>query len=115
MNPVKNALCRFLVLGIAALVAPHQDIDGASRPVPPGLRSGWAWQNPFPQGNNMSSVSFVSPTLGWATVQDGLILRTQDGGATWAAQARTASPLRGIRFVNPLTGWAVGDFGPTTR
>ena len=43
----------------------------------------WFWQNPLPQGNNLSSVNFISATMGCAAGEAGTILLTTDGGTTW--------------------------------
>ena len=43
-------------------------------------RSGWFWQNPLPQGDTLSGVSFVDANTGTAVGGGGTILRTTDGG-----------------------------------
>src|SRR5436190_17829651 len=48
---------------------------------------GWAWQNPLPQGNSLYSIHFApDKETGFAVGSDGTILRTLDGGFTWARQ-----------------------------
>jgi photosystem II stability/assembly factor-like uncharacterized protein len=45
--------------------------------------TGWSWGNPTPQGNALEAVAF-SGERGVAVGEFGTILRTEDGGATWA-------------------------------
>lgn len=52
----------------------------------------------------------------WIAGQDGVVLRTLDGGATWTVtSAPTTAHLRAIRFVDASVGWAVGDGGTILR
>ena len=40
------------------------------------------------------------------------MIRTTDGGETWVEQiAETRKTLRGIAFLGPQTGWAIGEDG----
>jgi photosystem II stability/assembly factor-like uncharacterized protein len=57
---------------------------------------------------------FPDDLIGYAAGASGAgaILRTDDGGVSWQAQAAHASrPLNDIFFVDALRGWAVGDGG----
>jgi len=76
----------------------------------------------FAQGGWVSqSVAFTGDLFAVATLDaqttvavDGLgnVLRTTDGGATWAVQPSGAQvPLYSLSFVNPTQGTAVGDLG----
>lgn len=46
----------------------------------------FVWQDPLPQGNPLKYVDFVTDTLGWAIGDNGTVLKTTDGGFTWANQ-----------------------------
>ncbi|MBK9229235.1 MAG: hypothetical protein IPL67_19790 [Ignavibacteria bacterium] len=46
-------------------------------------QTGWFWQNPLPQGNQLQSVDFSNSEAGWAVGQYGTILRTINGGTNW--------------------------------
>src|SRR5947209_4219521 len=72
----------------------------------------WNWQSPLPQGNTLLEVQFVDTSQGWCVGEDGTILHTTTGGATWYEQefARTDNVL-GICMVSDAEGWAVGDNG----
>jgi photosystem II stability/assembly factor-like uncharacterized protein/putative cell wall-binding protein len=72
----------------------------------------WSWRNPLPQGNDLSAVHFADANTGWTVGLVGTILKTADGGTTWAAQTSgTANHLSSVYFVDANTGWAVGSFG----
>ena len=45
--------------------------------------SGWEWGNPTPQGNTLRALGFVGGR-GYAAGDFGTVLRTDDGGLTWA-------------------------------
>ena len=72
----------------------------------------WVWQNPLPQGNDLSAVTFVDATHGWAVGGNGVILATADGGATWSAQSSGSDAgLSDVAFPDATHGWAVGGNG----
>ena len=73
---------------------------------------GWSWQNPLPQGGDLSGGYFLDANRGWL-ISGGTIFHTSDGGATLAVQARHNVVFRDITFVDATHGWAVGD--PATR
>ena len=50
-------------------------------------QSGWFWQNPLPQGNDLKSVKFISSSVGWAVGVAGTIIRTTNGGTNWTLQS----------------------------
>jgi photosystem II stability/assembly factor-like uncharacterized protein len=55
--------------------------------------TGWFWANPQPQGGDLDAVSFVG-THGVAAGAAGVVVRTDDAGATWsAAVSRTDADL----------------------
>src|SRR5437762_13676633 len=55
------------------------------------------------------AVQFVDGSEGWACGDDGVVWHSIDGGKTWERQKTgTRASLRGIHFVSPTTGWAVG-------
>ncbi len=69
----------------------------------------WQWLNPLPQGNPLFAVSFVDENIGTAVGDNGTILRTTNGGVTWALQSSgTKSLLFGVCFTDANTGTAVG-------
>jgi photosystem II stability/assembly factor-like uncharacterized protein len=48
---------------------------------------GKTWrQVPVPVSSDLVALQFISPKTGWAVGHDNVILRTNDGGATWSKQ-----------------------------
>jgi len=81
-------------------------------------QSGWFWQNPLPQGNELRAVAALSPRVTVAVGDVGTIVRTTDAGATWTLQdSGTRLDLRGVSFVdaNIGIGTAVGRSGTILR
>ncbi len=61
---------------------------------------------------NLNDVYFTSPTDGWAVGDDGVIIRTKDGGMTWTeVGSKSTHKLEKVVF-SAGRGWAVG-FGGT--
>jgi photosystem II stability/assembly factor-like uncharacterized protein len=58
----------------------------------------------------LEAVSFVDLKMGWV-VGVGTILATTDGGFTWETKLENRYNLNGVVFLDPKTGWAVGDGG----
>lgn len=78
--------------------------------------SQWTWQNPYPQGNPLYSVKYISTTEGWAVGESGTIMKTTDGGTTWNLQTSgTMNVLLGVSFTDANNGTIVGDFGTILR
>lgn len=70
-------------------------------------------------GEPLQAVDFVNASVGYAVggcvgCTDGIILKTTDGGATWAPKDSGRS-LSAVQFVSPATGFAVGDNGLILR
>jgi len=58
------------------------------------------------------SVSFTDSNTGWAVGDNGVIVKSTDGGEHWILQSSgVVSPLRSVYFIDSNTGWAVGDGG----
>ncbi len=81
-----------------------------------GEAQGWCWQRPLPSGNAIEDITFVDAMIGWAVGDAGQILKTTDGGSTWALQSsHVTARLTHVRFANVSTGWIVGDDGTVLR
>ncbi|MBN3744283.1 glycosyl hydrolase [Burkholderia sp. Se-20373] len=64
-----------------------------------------------PVSSTLTSVSFIDARTGWAVGHWGAILKTTDGGETWAVQRLVTSedrPLFGVHFIDANHGVAVG-------
>ncbi len=72
----------------------------------------WEWQNPKPQGNNLSAIYFTDSNTGYFTGMGGAILKTTDGGISWISQDSNINEiLFSTKFVNRDTGFIVGGYG----
>jgi photosystem II stability/assembly factor-like uncharacterized protein len=63
----------------------------------------------------IQAVDFINPSVGYVVggcvgCTDGIILKTTDGGATWAVKDSGRS-LSGVQFISAAVGFAVGDNG----
>lgn len=79
-----------------------------------GIQSGlWTTQS---SGTTVqvSDVTFVNASTGWAAAQSGGIRATLDGGATWTAQGPGITAIA-VDFVDAGAGWAVGYSGGIAR
>jgi photosystem II stability/assembly factor-like uncharacterized protein len=64
----------------------------------------------------LEGVHYPTTSIGYAVGFDatlgGMILRTDDGGLSWEAQAsHTSFRLDDVFFIDELRGWAVGEGG----
>jgi photosystem II stability/assembly factor-like uncharacterized protein len=65
-----------------------------------------------PRNQNLSAISFVDASHGWAAGNDGTILVTRNGGSTWyGLTPGTNANFTGISFVNVKLGWALAQNG----
>jgi len=76
---------------------------------------GHSWRfGASPTETTLVSVFFVDDTHGWAVGHDAVILRSEDGGASWQ-QVYVApdenAPLLDVWFRDAEHGWAVGAYG----
>ena len=66
-------------------------------------------------GTYASAVSAVGNDA-WIVGEDGILLRTIDGGVSWLAlETDTTTPLRAVRFASADDGWIAGDGGFVAR
>ncbi len=78
-------------------------------------QTGWYVQ-PTPATKNLYDIDFLTSRLAWISGEEGTIIQTTDGGASWNAQnSGTSYGLRGISFGSPLVGIAVGTGGTIIR
>jgi photosystem II stability/assembly factor-like uncharacterized protein len=79
-------------------------------------QSFWVRQ-PAPVSNWLNTCSFPDSLYGWAAGEEGVIIRTTDGGNSWTRQDSPVNFfIHKIYFVNRLKGWAVANdvFGAGT-
>ncbi len=58
------------------------------------------------------ALHFFNGSIGWVAGENGIILKTTNGGVSWSQQQTpTSAFIYSINFINSLTGWACGEFG----
>lgn len=58
----------------------------------------------------LNSVHFINDKTGYVVGENGIILKSTDGGTSWLLQnGQTTFSLRSVLFVDPSTGWIVGQ------
>ena len=76
---------------------------------------GQTWkQSMVPTRATLTGVFFLDDKLGWAVGHDEVILRTEDGGATWElthSAPEKEQPLLDVWFKDASTGLAIGAYG----
>lgn len=66
-------------------------------------RSGWAWSDPYPQGETLNQVAFQG-ARGYADGNAGTVLRSDDAGHTWSGlSSGTEADLTLLQEVDPST------------
>ena len=75
---------------------------------------GDTWQE-VDSGTNLSfnDIYFIDPMNGWVVGDQGIILRSVDGGVTWFKQQSKVYPnfLASVSFVDEKKGWVTGEGG----
>ncbi|MFP5316869.1 MAG: WD40/YVTN/BNR-like repeat-containing protein [Acidimicrobiia bacterium] len=126
----RRTIAALAALGAAAAPA----VTSGARAQAPEAASVTIEVVPVTSERTLLGVDFPTPTHGWAVGDQGIILATTDGGATWREQASGVPPMapaagcdRGIEgqaiestctnvlfdvdFVDAANGWAVGSDG----
>ncbi len=82
----------------------------------PLLAQDWVRQSPFPADNHLNDVHFVSALAGWIVGEDGIVMRTLDGGSNWEQHSDFPrqpqfedDALKAIQFVDAQNGFIGGD------
>ncbi|MDH3267940.1 MAG: YCF48-related protein [Ignavibacteria bacterium] len=69
----------------------------------------WVMQNSGTQ-LNLNSIFFIDSNTGWAVGDEGIILKTTNGGNDWITQPGvTTDNLYSVHFENSNIGWIVGE------
>ncbi|MFO7655382.1 MAG: YCF48-related protein, partial [Candidatus Krumholzibacteriia bacterium] len=84
--------------------------------VVPALAQTWSQQSALPTAWDLGGVWFLSETHGFICGEDHVLMRTTDGGATWARVADVPhdrdfyeQTFYDLAFVDGQHGWAVGN------
>src|SRR4051812_13860401 len=87
-------------IGLAALIAAAVVAWPAAASVTTP-KSGWSWGDPLPQGSAIRALTFTS-SRGYAAGDFGAVLRTDDGGATWAGlRTGVTADLSDLALITP--------------
>lgn len=89
---------------------------------------GKSWEQYRTPSRATHSTQFLTPGMGWtaasapreggadAVVYDTTLMRTDNGGASWQYDfVARGNRIRGVYFLSPHKGWAVGDRGMILR
>jgi Family of unknown function (DUF5719) len=102
--PIKPLSAIIVILLAAALIA----LAPATAPAADVYN--WSWQNPLPQGNDLSAVSAADASHAWAVGRGGTILF--NNGSTWSQLMSPASnDLNDVLAIDATHVWAVGSSG----
>jgi photosystem II stability/assembly factor-like uncharacterized protein len=81
-------------------------VAGLCVPVRAGAQTGWAGRRQGRAGKDLNAVYFVDSKRGWVAGDDGTVLRTEDGGATWQPQrVGTSANVNDLYFRNRDDGY----------
>ena len=88
-----------------------QDDDDSTAPAADGWQFKWVVASvPASVEEQLNAVFFVSPDLGWAVGNQGRVLKSTDGGVSWAVQTNisTQAPFNDVFFLDEERGFVVG-------
>lgn len=78
-------------------------------------QNGWIWQNPLPQGNNMSNLQFVNSTTAYAMCFNS-VMKTTNSGSNWNIYYTNHNQNNAsLHFINETTGFIVSDTGTVLK
>lgn len=105
---LRTSVAGVLALALLALFGPA---DAKPWRAPAGASSGKLFDYWFVTNQDFLDVAFPDDKTGYVVTRSGNILKTEDGGQSWAAKSSELNRLRGIAFVDAKRGWAVGTDG----
>ena len=110
---MKNLLNISLTLFFTAII-----VLGFAVPVNP---PGW-YQQPLPVNDQINDIYFINAQTGWIvtngsniTSDTSYIMKTTDGGTSWAIQNLRMEQLNGVQFLDANTGYVVGGLRNSTN
>jgi photosystem II stability/assembly factor-like uncharacterized protein len=104
-----TALLVMILLAAGPANAPAQPAPRSE--LLPTPDSGWLWSNPAPQGDDLEGVEFAGE-IGFAAGEDGTVLKSVDGGASWMAlSSGTTEKLSLMQVFDPATVFVSGRLG----
>jgi photosystem II stability/assembly factor-like uncharacterized protein len=83
---------------------------GASNKIMRSSNGGVTWNEVASTGNLVSEITFTDAQTGFAAINDGRVLKSTDGGMSWApVLERTNYRFAGV-YLDGLSAWAVAEF-----
>lgn len=74
------------------------------------MNAQWYLQNPTNQMYDFFDVYFFNESFGWVVGYNGIIMKTEDGGANWNIQFNQANySFNSVFFIDSVTGFVVGS------
>lgn len=72
----------------------------------------WSGLPGIPVNTGFKTIKFIDSNTGWVAGENGIIIKTTDGGVAWNIQpSGTSQTIRSIFFFDANNGWACGDGG----
>lgn len=72
-------------------------------------QNGWYWTNQSPITNNLFDICFANDMTGYIVGNNGVVLKTIDGGYSWSPKAGGGGIwLYSVFFTSPTTGYTLG-------
>ncbi len=79
-------------------------------------QSDWFWLSPWPQGNDLNSISMVSNTTAYAVGNYGTVLKTTDLGENWEfIETGFTTNFSYVKFFDAQNGCILDDYGLQLR
>ncbi len=95
-------------------LTPSRGVMISPWPIVLSTDGGATWQSTYNcEGISVYDLAFADTLHGWIVGQSGTILRTSDGGGTWARQSspEPTDYLEAVACVSPTRAWIAGDGG----
>jgi photosystem II stability/assembly factor-like uncharacterized protein len=85
---------------------------GSSGVIFKSMDAGKTWVQQGVTNKDLMGVDFVTPDIGYAVGESGMIIKTINGGVIWNSQASgTQNDLKSVSFVNSNIGYVAGASG----
>lgn len=112
MGKIISGLVSFALIAVlfsSISCSSNNPVDSDIRPIE---AIGWVEQNSPVKDEDLFGIDFVGRYNGWIVGENGVILRTTNGGRSWVKhESVTTNHLMDVDFIDALHGWAVGYGG----
>ena len=107
---VANAADALLTTTSSIQVGHYTNVASLNCAEPDG--NGWCWQDAGPTGHQVNDLFVLGATNAWAVGESGTILKSTDGGTTWAAMnSGSTQSLQKVRFYDANHGMVLAGDG----